>query len=215
MRRSGTVSKLLVATGIVLLMFVGMKKNGRAVDFDPNYYAAKYPDVVAAYGTDSSALYSHYLTFGMKEKRFKNAQEEKAAFTGQSVAGGQEAVNTATYVDVDIANQQMIFYKDGVPTLISPVVTGNVNRGNGTPTGVFFIDTKVPGKYLNGPTWHVWVDRWMKFTGCVGLHDASWRSQFGGDIYTKDGSHGCVNLPCDVAKTLYDMVDIGTMVVVH
>ena len=37
----------------------------------------------------------------------------------------------------------------------------------------------------------------------------------GGDIYTYNGSHGCVNLPHDVALKLYDMVDIGTMVVVH
>ena len=55
----------------------------------------------------------------------------------------------------------------------------------------------------------------MKFTGAVGIHDASWRSKFGGDIYKYNGSHGCVNLPHDVALNLYDMVDIGTMVVVH
>ena len=59
------------------------------------------------------------------------------------------------------------------------------------------------------------VDRWMKFTGAVGIHGASWRSKFGGDIYKYNGSHGCVNLPHDVALNLYDMVDIGTMVVVH
>ena len=37
--------------------------------FDPAYYAATYPDVVAALGTDSQALLNHYLEHGMKEGR--------------------------------------------------------------------------------------------------------------------------------------------------
>lgn len=203
-RRSIVTGLMMVLTA---LLCMGVK--AKASDFDAAYYAAKYPDVVAVYGTDASALYSHYLTFGINENRFKNAEEEKS--------GKQEITDTSglTYVDVDIANQTMIFYQAGVPVLSSPIVTGNINNGNETPTGTFFIDTKIPGKYLTGPTWHVWVDRWMKFTGCVGLHDANWRGKFGGDIYKSNGSHGCVNLPSDVAYKLYDMVDIGTMVVVH
>ena len=118
-------------------------------------------------------------------------------------------------MDVDLTYQQMAYYVDGTVVLTSPIVSGNVNSGNGTPTGTFFINSKIPGKYLVGPTWNVWVDRWMRFTGNVGLHDASWRNEFGGDVYKHNGSHGCVNLPCDVANSLYDMVDIGTMVVVH
>ena len=54
---------------------------------------------------------------------------------------------------------------------------------------------------------------WMPVKGAIGLHDADWRSEFGGDIYKTDGSHGCVNLPPEVAKELYDSVEIGTPVV--
>ena len=205
--------KVLVRSCLAALMFIfllgaGFKK-AKASDFDPGFYASYYPDVAAAYGTDPNALYSHYLTFGINEGRFKNAQE---AATGQR----DDTLDTpTTYVDVDLTNQQMIYYVDGVPVISSAIVSGNTSNGNGTPTGVFFINAKVPGKYLVGPTWNVWVNRWMRFTGAVGLHDASWRSEFGGEIYKKNGSHGCVNLPSDVANSLYDMVNIGTMVIVH
>ena len=200
------------ATLLLLMAVLGATNiKAQASDFDPEFYASQYPDVVAAYGKDPNALYSHYITFGKNEHRYKNAEE--------AAAGGQDNADTSdvpsTYVDVDIDNQVMNYYVNGVSILSSPVVTGNTRNGNGTPRGVFFIDSKVPGKYLVGPTWNVWVNRWMRFTGAVGLHDASWRSEFGGDIYTYNGSHGCVNLPSDVANTLYDLVSVGTMVIVH
>ena len=37
--------------------------------FDPEYYAEHNPDVVAVFGTDANALYSHYKTYGIKEGR--------------------------------------------------------------------------------------------------------------------------------------------------
>lgn len=40
-----------------------------ACNFDPSYYAATYPDVVAVLGTDPQALYNHYLTYGIQEGR--------------------------------------------------------------------------------------------------------------------------------------------------
>ncbi len=37
--------------------------------FDAEYYAQTYPDVVAALGTDTNALYQHYVTYGKAEGR--------------------------------------------------------------------------------------------------------------------------------------------------
>ena len=118
-----------------------------------------------------------------------------------------------TYIDVNIQNQMLTYFVNGVPMLATPCVTGGPGRG--TPVGVFQINSCIPGKYLTGPTWHVWVDRWMRFAGNCGIHDATWRRQFGGDIYKHNGSHGCVNIPHDVALQLYNMVGIGTVVIVH
>lgn len=193
----------------VFVFFITAMVSGftsRASDFDPVYYAQRYPDVAAVYGNDPVALYGHYLNFGMSEHRFKNAQEE---------ADNQASDTLDTYIDVDITNQTVTYYVNGEVVLSSPCVTGQPGNGRSTPTGVFQVLTKIPGKYLVGPDWNVWVDRWMRFTGAVGLHDANWRSKFGGSIYKSNGSHGCVNLPSDVARQLYDMVEIGTAVVVH
>ena len=45
-----------------------------------------------------------------------------------------------------------------------------------------------------------------------GLHDASWRSKFGGQDYKWNGSHGCINLPTKAAAKLYSYVEVGTPV---
>ncbi len=44
------------------------------------------------------------------------------------------------------------------------------------------------------------VKYWMPFNGGVGFHDASWQTTFGGSSYQTNGSHGCVNMPYDVAE---------------
>ncbi len=41
--------------------------------FDPVFYANKYPDVKAAFGTDPALLYQHYLLCGKAEGRWPNA----------------------------------------------------------------------------------------------------------------------------------------------
>jgi len=55
----------------------------------------------------------------------------------------------------------------------------------------------------------------MPFNGGVGLHDASWRSTFGGKIYVTGGSHGCINLPRSAAETIYNNISAGTPVLVY
>ena len=55
----------------------------------------------------------------------------------------------------------------------------------------------------------------MPFNGGIGLHDSNWRSTFGGDIYKTNGSHGCINLPTDAAKLIYETVEIGYPVVCY
>ena len=195
--------------------------------FDPVYYANKYADVKAVFGTDAQLLYNHYLLFGKAEKRFKNLAEEQAAAPAAPVQAASPAIPAApavpaidtsvlgkTYIDVNITTQTLTYIVDGKVALASPVVTGN--RGKSTPIGIYPITNMVAGTKLVGPTWNVWVDRWMRLgdTHC-GLHDASWRGVFGGNVYMTNGSHGCVNLPHDVAIVLYSMIVPGTLVNIH
>ena len=60
------------------------------------------------------------------------------------------------------------------------------------------------------------MNYWMPFLGnAYGLHDASWRSRFGGSIYSYAGSHGCINLPREKAAELFDLVNVGDKVNIH
>lgn len=59
--------------------------------FDADYYAATYPDVAAALGTDSMALYQHYVNFGKSEGR--SATDPADA---EKVAKMQEEARTLT-----------------------------------------------------------------------------------------------------------------------
>ena len=198
----------------LLVLAISLPTN--AAGFDPAYYGARYPDVVAVYGDSSEALYDHYVHFGKREGRFQNAEEEAASASSATVQASAPASGYSTYVDVDIAAQTVTYYVDGQAVFQSPCVSGNVSANNDTPKGTFKIVTHTNGKYLKGPTWNCWVDYWMRFSGTnCGLHDATWRSQFGGSIYQTNGSHGCVNMPHEAAQSLFNMIGIGTIVVVH
>ncbi|MBQ6360090.1 MAG: L,D-transpeptidase [Lachnospiraceae bacterium] len=121
-----------------------------------------------------------------------------------------------TYVEVNLNEQHMYYYKEGSCVLDSGVVSGNVAKHNTTPTGLFFVYAKQRDRILHGEnnSYNTKVKYWMPFDGGVGLHDAWWRSNFGGSIYKEHGSHGCVNLPSSVAAELYDMISVGTPVIV-
>lgn len=96
--------------------------------------------------------------------------------------------NYKKYILVDISDQTLKYYVKGKVKLKSNVVTGG--RGCGTPTGRFKLHHKARNVNLTGPGYVSHVNYWMPFIGqSYGMHDASWRSQFGGSIYKYNGSH--------------------------
>lgn len=120
-----------------------------------------------------------------------------------------------TYVEVDYTNQHMYFYENGKLKLDTDVVTGNVNRNNGSPDGVFKIVYKERDATLVGETYQSDVKYFMVFAYNVGFHDASWRNEFGEEIYKTSGSHGCVNMPEKMAEKLFQILPIGTPVIAY
>ena len=109
-----------------------------------------------------------------------------------------------TYIEVDLATQHLYFYKDGKVIVDSAFVSGNVSKNYTTPPGLFELYYKQKDKVLKGEDYETPVKYWMPFNGGIGLHDASWRSKFGGTIYQTSGSHGCINLPTNVAAVVYE-----------
>ena len=116
------------------------------------------------------------------------------------------------FIVVDISSQKLILFDDTDIILKSKVVTGK----NSTPTtlGEYSIKSKEKNRILRGPDYETFVNYWMAFNGGQGFHDASWRHKFGGDIYIKHGSHGCVNLPKDFAPSLYENISVGDKVLI-
>ena len=121
-----------------------------------------------------------------------------------------------TYIEVDLARQKLWYYNNGIMELQTNVVTGNPNLGNGTPTGTDRIWSRERDRYLTGETYRSKVSYWapINWSG-IGLHDASWRSSFGGNIYRSGGSHGCINIPPAVMKNLYPKTFTGMPVIVY
>ena len=127
-----------------------------------------------------------------------------------------------TYVEISIDQQRMWFYKNGTCLVDTPVVTGNPNKGHGTPKGgVWRLKDKASpftlvGKKPDGSIdYEEPVNYWMPFNGGVGIHDLTKRSSFGGDIYLTNGSHGCINTPLDNVRTIYENIEVNTPIVVY
>lgn len=120
-----------------------------------------------------------------------------------------------SYIEIDLTLQHVWVYKDGKLVIDTDCVTGNSSRNYDTPTGIYQITYKERGATLVGENYSSDVEYWMPFWYNVGLHDASWRSSFGGKIYKTSGSHGCVNLPPSAAKTIFENIEKGTPVVCY
>ena len=130
-------------------------------------------------------------------------------------SGIRDLAYGGTYIEINLNTQHLWFYKKGELLVSTPFVSGCVAENNHTPTGVYAIYSKSADLYLVGPTWRDWVSYWMPFYGGYGLHDATWRDEFGGDIYLYEGSHGCVNLPLDAAGIIYKNAPVGTKVILY
>ncbi|WML38478.1 L,D-transpeptidase [Neobacillus sp. OS1-2] len=126
-----------------------------------------------------------------------------------------------TYAEVSIAEQRIWIYKNGKLVVTSNVVTGNHSTRHDTSPGVWYILYKKSPSVLTGRengkiTYQVDVNYWAPFTNDgQGFHDASWRGNWARNAYLSAGSHGCVNTPPSVMKTVYDNLSTNEPVVIY
>ncbi len=143
----------------------------------------------------------------------KNVTKEPAYAQKAASHDGNDYGNT--YVEVNLTAQHLFMYKEGQKILESDFVSGNVSKGYTTPPGLFGLTYKQRDATLKGQGYASPVKFWMPFNGGIGFHDASWRNTFGGTIYKKSGSHGCINMPYAAAKTLFENVYAGIPVICY
>lgn len=144
---------------------------------------------------------------GEKVTRDLNYQYTAASHTGNDYGN--------SYVEINLTAQHLYLYKNGSLVIDSDFVSGNPSKGNATHTGVFGVTYTERDATLKGQNYATPVSFWMPFNGNEGMHDATWRSSFGGSIYKRNGSHGCVNLPYSVAQTIFENVSAGFPVFVY
>lgn len=183
-------------------------ENANAADF-----IATDGRVVSVQGGDNSRRYMNYEY----EKNYLFAALEQGL---QQIHAPVYGLGQ-TYVEIDLTGQVLYYYENGIQKFTTPVVTGNLRAGNGTPTGIFRVNSKARNQYLvggsekNGTAYRSFVNYWVNiYRNAIGIHDATWRSRFGGEIYRTAGSHGCINVPLSNMEQLYPMLQTGTPVVV-
>lgn len=150
------------------------------------------------------------------EDAFKSGVNEihTPSYTYEALYKGKNDIGD-TYIEVDLTEQTMYYYEKGEIIIETPIVSGNIRSGHKTPARVCYVYNKQTDRILRGPGYASPVDFWMPVNGAIGIHDATWRSSFGGEIYKTNGSHGCINTPYDAMVTLYDKVEIGTPVIMY
>lgn len=127
-----------------------------------------------------------------------------------------------TYVEIDTTGQHMWIYVDGTLIDQGPTVTGQPNLDARTPTGTNYIRNKERDRYLKGISpetgreYDSLVNFWFPINwNDIGIHNSTWRNEFGGDVYLYNGSYGCINVVDHLAETIYHEVPYGTPVITY
>lgn len=155
-------------------------------------------------------------TKGLREALASGKSQERTPEFSQTGAAYNKYGDIGySYVEVDLSNQHVYLIIDGKLVEDSPCVTGCVKEGHGTPDGLYSITYKESPSVLRGEDYETKVNFWMPFNRGIGLHDATWRDKFGGDIYYSGGSHGCVNLPYQKAAVIYENIYAGMPVICY
>lgn len=191
-----------------------------ASTYNTCYSAKKF---MTSYGQEITITNSHY---GWKVDN----EVEKAAIladilTGAPVTRDLNYSMTAnsregndygnSYVEINLTAQHLFVYVNGQMVLETDFVSGNLKNGWDSPTGIWGLTYKTKNAVLRGDNYATPVDFWMPFAGNVGMHDATWRKDFGGNYYKTDGSHGCINLPWSKARDIYGYISKNFPVIAY
>jgi hypothetical protein len=126
-----------------------------------------------------------------------------------------------TYIEIDLKEQHFWYYENGELEYECDIVSGKPTTARNTPAGVYKLwykelDKVLSGTNSDGESWSTPVTYWNNISTIgVGLHDATWQTSFGGTRYVNYGSHGCINMPLEAAKYVYENVELNTPVIMY
>ena len=105
-----TALSIAVIAGSSLTAYAAPEVMPDGTAFDAEFYAANNPDVVAAYGTDTAALYRHYVEFGKAEGRkavSNTVTDQKALDAAASAHNYYKGVTKEQAAAADAVAQQI------------------------------------------------------------------------------------------------------------
>ena len=187
--------------------YVEIGSNFKVCDYDANdnYDGNLKDNVIVTNNVDTSKEGDYKITYLVSDSSNNSISKTVNLHVREK--------DEITYIKIIISEQRLYYYKNNKLVLETPVTTG---KNNYTKTGDFRIRNKVRNATLKGADYVSEVKYWMAYNGnSFGIHDASWRRKFGGQDYKWNGSHGCVNVPTDAARQLFETVDVGTAVYIR
>lgn len=182
----------------------------------PREFKTSYGETITVRGGDYGWLIARNDTTAKLIEAIKSGQSQtmEPEYTYKGYVRDTNDIGN-TYVEISLARQHMWFYKNGQLIVDTDVVTGNHNEGLDTHTGIYAIMYKERDATLVGENYSSPVKYWMPFYANTGIHDASWRTVFGGNEYINNGSHGCVNTPEANAEKIFNNIEKGVPVIVY
>lgn len=123
-----------------------------------------------------------------------------------------QTTKIARNIVVSLSKQTTYLYENG--KLVHQYLISSGVPGHDTQPGSYRVMAKVAMQDMGCTTGYTYCTKnvpWVSyFYPNVGFHGTYWHHNFGHVM-----SHGCVNMPIDVAKFVYDWAPIGTPVVVE
>ncbi|MEI7777536.1 MAG: L,D-transpeptidase family protein [bacterium] len=119
--------------------------------------------------------------------------------------------NKASFIEADLSAMKMQVYDNGNLVLEVPIATkGQPGSWWETPAGLYKIEAKEKAHFST--MGHVWMPWSMNFQGNFFIHGKTYYPD--GSPTSKTYTGGCIRLDTDDAKKVYDIVDVGTPVLV-
>ncbi|GAA5038656.1 L,D-transpeptidase family protein [Microbacterium fluvii] len=192
----------------------------KVVDGLPKKVDRKAVNAVTITDTDGKVLRTDVE--GVEGRELLSTDHVAERFAAQLAEGNgvyrlevaQTPFDTTAYarrLEVDLSTQTAYLFQNGKVFRSYAISSGK----SGTPTdqGHFRIYAKVRIQDMGGPSFGYLTENvpWISYyNGDEAFHGAYWHNNFGHPM-----SHGCVNMPVDVAKFVYDWAPVGTEVWVH
>jgi len=206
-------------------------QQGIGSDADAAFSSAQtvddYRSVVKLMQNNILHLHTMQAAYGDKTPWSQVHETDTQLMQHYSITSGQVIV-------VSLIEQALRFYQDGKLVKSFLVTTGQYDRP--TPPGYWHIFVREsPTKFKSGepkgsafwyPDTHINFAMEYRYGGYF-LHDSWWRADYGpgtnfphidsgGDqFFAGNGSHGCINMPEQMASWLYNHTSYGTAVIIY